>query len=969
MTDDINIDPSTGHPNVTVRPGTVKDGFSYRSGDPKDRKNWQKLPEVGQVEKGYKFNGGDPSDKGSWEKVQGFPGGMAGTVTAQAQGQLHGLSDTFGAPVDLVSAGMRKAGVPVGDEPFLGSKSIRRLMSVPGQAAGWLVDQAGGKGTAEQWGLGGHATYEDINEVPPSYRPQARMGQVLGETEGMLLPITAAAGMAAPAERLAAAAKPTGSAAKDLWRSTMADASKPGFTAKTMATGAGAGAGAYGAEAVVPGNENAQFVSQLIGGLAPAGIVGGTSSALSAAKKPLDPLLTTTPEGAKTVMARSLGKEFQKAGESPEAAVRNLKTKPVVPGASPAEQSGSPVMMGVEKTLSEANPELANTLAKRNAQFLGNIKTSLNEAFAPGERGALTRTAQAVGKQIDGLISTAENAATDAAMALGPNVKPEEASRQARQILEDALDTARKAETDLWRKVPKGLTVTTEATVDAFQRVKGEMLPEAGLPTLIERVMKRFMPEEEETAEGLLAGKAEKEEKPEPTLGDLQNLRSEVLNQARVARAGSDFNLARRLEIIGNGILSDMETVAGDSAKLARSFSRELNDRFSRSFAGDVLGLKESGATAVRPSVTLEAATSGKPQTVAEKLKELQIAATSIPKQIDASGNIVRSEQLSSEMRAVQEQFLQSLSSRFTDVSTGRVSTGKAANFLRDYAPVLEQFPLYKQKIDNALTAQLGSARISGMIEDVDRLAFARVIKAGEVPMTAVAKSLASPTPVLDFNDLSNLAKRGGEAAVGGLRATILDFVMDGSLARGNLSYGMARQKLVGALYPNGPSLIDLMKKNGIVDAKQAEAIVERLDAAVDHEMAGQKALRIDEVGDEAGKMARWGSRILGAKLASKLGFTHGGAGPSLQVAQIAASAAEQAITRLPLDKARKVLTEALAADDPAALIDILERIQTEGEGGVKSATNVRYVIPLLRSLFPQSKTKSRRMTPADLAR
>ena len=347
---------------------------------------------------------------------------------------------------------------------------------------------------------------------------------------------------------------------------------------------------------------------------------------------------------------------------------------------------------------------------------------------------------------------------------------------------------------------------------------------------------------------------------------------------------------------------------------------------------------------------------------MAQKLKELQLAATGIPKQIDEQGKIVRPEALSPEMRSVQEGFLQSLSNKITDPDTGRLNTRRAVSFLRDYESVLDQFPLYRQKIENAITAQLGAERMAGLAQEAQRSAFASVIESGEVPMKAVAKALSSPTPNRSFTELAQMARQGGDDAVGGLRATILDFVMDRSIAHGNLSYVKAKQKLLSPLYEKGPSLLELMVTNGVIDKKEAQGIADRLNAAIRHEMASAQALRVDEVGDEGSKLARMGSRILGAKLASKLGFTHGGAGPSLQIAQIAAQAAEDIITKLPLDAGRKVLTDAIAADTPEQLIDILERISNVG--GLKSGgADVRYLIPLLRDLYPRQKSISRRHT------
>lgn len=940
-------DPSTGRPQVTV-------GLSGpKIGDVDEGEPWlkyQKQPKPGDVEIGkpwekYKKKSGQPA----WQS------GIEGSVRANVEGELSGLATALGGPVDIVNAGLspieQKIGLTPTEEPFGGSASFRHLFNLPGTTAAEVYNLINGPNSASRIGLGGHVTYDDINEVPESYRPQARAGEVIGETIGSFLPIEGVAAMASPAARIGAATTTTGNAVKDIGNQVLAAASKPGFARKALPSTTGAAVGAYGAETADPGSPTAQFIAQLAGGMGPAALTAGAGRASSTAAKALDPFLAKTDEGAKTIIARSLGKEFEKAGEQPSTAISNLKTEPIIPGASPAERSGSPVLMGVERTLAETNPDLANRLEKQNAQFLQNIKLHIDSAFIPGERGALTRAAQQIKTSLDNYVSIAEKAAANAASQVDvmPSESREALNVQARQILESALSNARKGENELWAQVPKEISLEASHAVNAFNKVKGEMLKEATLPNLVERVMTRL------------------KKKPATTLGELQALRSELLGQSRIARSMHDFNTARRLELIGDGVLSDMEAAGGDAAKIARSFSRELNDRFSRSFAGDILGLKASGAPAVRPSLTLETAVAGKPQTVAEKLKELQIAASPIPKQIDAQGHIIKPTTLLPEMRQVQEQFLQSLSSRIINVQTGRIEPGKAAAFLRDYAPVLDQFPIYEKQVNDALTAELGALRIAGMMQDTDRLAFNQVLSAGELPMHAVAKILASKTPAKDFVDLANMATKAGKAATAGLRAAILDFVADRAVKNGVISYQRMRDELLIPLYPKGPSLLSLMQANGVVTSTQADAITARLGVAMAHENAAKQALRIDTVGDEAGKLARWSARIIGAKLSSKLGFTHGGAGPSLQVAQIAASAAEQAVAKLPLDRARKVLTDALATDNPDQLIDILERISNT-DAATKTSANIGYLIPLLRTLYPHSKTKADWMSPGDTA-
>ena len=66
-------------------------------------------------------------------------------------------------------------------------------------------------------------------------------------------------------------------------------------------------------------------------------------------------------------------------------------------------------------------------------------------------------------------------------------------------------------------------------------------------------------------------------------------------------------------------------------------------------------------------------------------------------------------------------------------------------------------------------------------------------------------------------------------------------------------------------------------------------------------------------------------------------------------------------------NRERKMLTQALAADTPGELLDILERV-SRVEAVRKDRNNIRFLVPLLRPLYPESKTRREMMTPADLA-
>jgi len=127
------------------------------------------------------------------------PLGKAGS--ALAQGMNVGLANVLGAPVDIVNLGLRTAGLPVSEQPFLGSAFIREKLLTPTvQAAG-----AAGRAAGLEVSPDIRAGYGSLEEIPQQYRPFARAGEVLGSAA----PLAVAPVVAATARPMAQLATPS----------------------------------------------------------------------------------------------------------------------------------------------------------------------------------------------------------------------------------------------------------------------------------------------------------------------------------------------------------------------------------------------------------------------------------------------------------------------------------------------------------------------------------------------------------------------------------------------------------------------------------------------------------------------------------------------------------------------------------------------------------------------------------------
>lgn len=864
-------------------------------------------------------------------------GGVGGSLPYGAQGVMRGLTGVLDIPGQLMN-------LATGREDQTLGQTVRQAIGSAQERVGALTGRSA-PGTRYQ--------YETIEDIPPEYRASARFGEAVGATYPMAAaPLVAARAMSMPAALAAQTAAPTatglGPAASNAVRQMVATAAaNPAFSvASQIPSTLGAGVGAYGAEMVFPGSERAQMVGQFSGGLLGAGLTAGAMGAGGAARGRVSAALPGTEAAAREQAGRALAPILEQAGETPAQIIQRLQRPDIVPGALPAELAQSRGITGVQRYLAGQDTELANALAASRERVAAGIQAGVEEAFQPGSTQALTQAAQTRQRgfmqRLDNLATQAEQKAIrlgeQAATAAEPiaPLAPGQArgvNVQARNILEDALMLARKEESKLWNAIPDNLRGQPSSTLRAYDDIRANILPEEKLPSLVENVMTRYRTSIDEG-------------KP-IDFGDLKRLRTKLLTSAREARASNAFDDARIYNQVADGVLEDMSRLGGSAAAAARDYSRALNDRFSRSFAGDVLGTKPSGAERIRPELTLEAATAGSPELTAARLGEMQTAAGG----------------LSPIMQLTQRDFMRSFGANVFDPTTGAINPAKADTFLRNNAAVMEMFPDYANMLRQASQAQRAAGEATKAVPQIERAtaaaakeaervsAFGRVLAAGENPADAVASALRAPNPMREMNRLSTLALRGGPDAVGGLRGAVLKNAMDDATTSNGISYGKLSASLLDPVSERGMSVLGIMERNKIMTADQRGQIEAFIKRGIERDAADVMGVDVKQFGSVAGMTRRYIPRIIGAKLSSL--FSGGGAGESLQIAQMGANAAENIAVRLPADKVSAVMSQALKADTPQELIEILERAATYSpRGQIAMDPATRELIGALRAMM-----------------
>lgn len=879
-------------------------------------------------------------------------GGINDYLYRGVQGAYNSLSNTLGAPVDITNWGLGMLGVPVSETPIGGSASIRGLLNAYGEGAKSI-----GLASPEL-----KIVPENINQVPEQYRPSYRMGEVSGSVLPMMAAPFLAAGRAAIPAVTQAARTPTPSVATNLWRQTVAEAAtNPVGTMRNQIPGTlGAGAGAYLAENIAPGSQMAQTIGQLVGGFAGAGTaIAGNAGANAAggvyerARKVVAdasaPFRAQTEAGQAEAAARALQPIINQSKENPLEIIDRLRTAEGG-GATAGDLANSPALTGVQTYLAKDNAELANAVAAARAAAAANTQQGFQGGFAAGDVTALTGVARArqaaVNQQLDDLVTQAERRAQAAVGPIQPNSPGarEAVNVAARNTLEEALRIARTTETDLWNRVDLTQPIAPTNTLAAYERVRATMLPEDTVGPFTERVLARFRGPE--AAEG-----AAPTPPPDIPFQDAKLLRTRLNEEAAGLRSQGRFNEARIARTIADGLLDDMSAVDDAAVATARDYSRALNDRFSRSFAGDVLGLKDTGAPSVRPALTLETAAAGQPERAAAQMREMQAAAA------------FAGEQPAANMQAAQQTFMRDLSDRVINPTTGRVNPDRVDAFMRDNAAVLDQFPQYRQQLETARDAERAFAEVSRQTgiarnEAENTSAFARVLKAGENPTTAVTTALRGANPVRDLNSLAALSRRGGDASVGGLRAAVLQHVMDNARVGGNFSYAKASELLNNPLSPNGPSLLKSLRDNNILNATQQVQIAQFLDKGLASEVTKATGIQVNNFGIEPGVLAEIGARLLSVRASSQLNLGGDTMGGGLQAANMVSGLAKRAISRLPMEKTKAYMAQALAAEDPEQLIGILERLNVDAFGTFKSIPGPsKEALIILRAAIPRAQS------------
>ena len=505
-----------------------------------------------------------------------------------AMGFLNrGIASTVGGAVDLMTGALNTGPVDV----------IRGLTGYdplgPEQRAFYESNKREGFGGSTSLSRGMEFIGADVaqpSDVADTY-PE-RIAEGVGLAAGTLLPGGAAVG------GLRTAGGPVA-------RGVAETVARPFLRQPMRATGveltAGAGAGAGGltaernADSLGVSPAMARIAGELLGGLGaatapgaavraarnytPLGYVG--SKAIQAGKAAVVPF---TESGGRVRAARRLQ---ELSGAPAEDAAR--VTGDTIGNLTPAQETGNPRLMALERAVRDADATLDRELAARSQEGNEALRQAIREpagdatardaaTFIEGRQGSTRALLQR-------RIEQAQERANAAIGKLTPALKETQASAIVRRELDSALSDARAQERELWAAVPKAVQVPTSAAREAYDTFRGQ-LGRAQMDDLPAEAVRFLDPDSSNT----VFGKSE-------SVREVHALYSRLRETARQARAAGKPNQARIADGIADGVLRDLESADAGRVSLADAedaFQHQQDvdrffgeyDRLSREVAG-----------------------------------------------------------------------------------------------------------------------------------------------------------------------------------------------------------------------------------------------------------------------------------------------------------------------------------------------------------------------------------------------
>lgn len=668
-----------------------------------------------------------------------------------------------------------------------------------------------------------------------------------------------------------------------------------------------------------------------------------------------------------------------------------------VTGPTSAQKTGSLTVTQLEAALSSLNPKFAADINEQGRQSLLAYSMVLNKLTDIGSPDALKAAAlmrqSFFNSALDARLNAAVRRGYETAQRAFKGVEDSPAVRAEvgqiiRNEVELALKNARVAEKILWMNAqkealtPKGKvqrgarafevpnTLLPENMIQAYLKRVAEIAPEfrkelvpgsiqafmnnlGVTPEVIDRYRKGM-----EKGAFVIKSRVDKRYQPDaevlndrPVL-DLINLRSTLLEGVRNAASKGDAAHANFYTEMQRALLEDLSTLPGQAYDVARGFSRDLNDKFTRTFANDLLEKTSSGADAIPPEMLVTTAFGAGTDRVALRMRQIEgavgfmkdrlsqevldgVTDPEVQKKLKDFAAVSTDGVVS--IQDAQARVLRLLASKALyqdpkELGRVRINRAQLDKFIKENKPLLDEMGLTQDLMDASTAENLLASAIktnSALNTRIrNQMAFSKVLDSS--PTIAVGNALSSTTkdPARAIRQLVLLAKKGGPEAVEGLKSSLYDYI---ATKASDATAKIDPQKYYDAFfkgrYKDQVPLVNILKGMGVMSPEEVNNLRSMTNQMFKIEDAMTNRRMLDDVIQGADIMGELVMRVVGSKIGTAA--TSGGPG-SLIAASAGSKAIRQIFDQMPTLAARNLMEEGLR--NPQLMAQLLRRGKSERE-------------------------------------
>ncbi|MES2844866.1 MAG: hypothetical protein V4747_07560 [Pseudomonadota bacterium] len=549
---------------------------------------------------------------------------------------------------------------------------------------------------------------------------------------------------------------------------------------------------------------------------------------------------------------------------------------------TPAQQSGDPNLMGLERAAESESPLVRERLDLRAT---ASRKAATDEIAGMGGKVKDAKTffenrLKTFRSDMQARVDRMMKMAVESVEGVGPRSAETANSTAMVARVKGELDTQLQREGELWRAVPVDARIETRQTAGTVD-------------TLIKETpwaQRRDIPADLQAAFGPNGPIGEA-----TTVGELYGLYSEMRRVARSAMAGNDQNKnrARIANEVAEAILADLGAIGGESPagraiNEARVFSRALHETFDQGAVGRILKRTLDGDEALSPETAL-ARTVGRGG--AQGLTDATKIETAAPK--------------------AGEEITDYLRGRFTDSifgADGSFSPKRAEDWLRSNRELMARYPRvlteFRRALNSRTAAEAFAVRADARMKLADAKSSPAEFNLGQ-DQKAVLSILGADNPAISARSIVATARKDATGkALAGVKGAFSDYLIGNAGSPDGLS---------------GPKLTALINDLNTSAALQQVYTPEEFGRlrriATDLAKMETKGATVGDVMDSpANRLVEYVVRIAAARSGGQMGG--GTIGGSMQTANIVTERARAMLRNLTNDKARQLLMDAI--EEPA---------------------------------------------------